>query len=266
MDKIIAVIFNTEEDAYRGVKALTELHDEGSITLYASGVVKKQADGRVTVLEESDEGPLGTGVGLLTGSLIGFLGGPVGAVVGASVGTAGGMIFDLAKLGISEDFLFDIGRNLQPDKAAVVAEVWEEWVTPVDTRMESVGGTVFRRVRADIEDAQFERDVEAFNAEIDQLEAEIKTANAERKAKLQAKLDQAKAKLHETQERAKKSVEDTKHEMEAKIKSLQDQVAKTNAETKSKIEKQIAQMKDDHKKRNEKLRQAWELVKEAAAV
>lgn len=266
MDKIIAVIFNDEEDAYRGVKSLRELHDDGSITLYASGVIKKLADGRVTVLQEADEGPVGTGVGLLTGSLIGLLGGPVGAVVGASVGTAGGMVFDLAKLGISEDFLYDVGRNLEPEKTAVVAEVWEEWVTPVDARMEAAGGMVYRRVRGDIVDAQFERDADALNAEIEQLEAEIKSSNAEAKAKLQAKLDETKAKFRATQERAKKSAEEAKAEMDAKIKSLQDQISKASAETKSKIENQIAEMKEDHKKRTEKLRQAWELVKEAAAV
>ena len=176
------------------------------------------------------------------------------------------MVFDLAKLGISEDFLYDVGRNLEPEKTAVVAEVWEEWVTPVDARMEAAGGMVYRRVRGDIVDAQFERDADALNAEIEQLEAEIKSPNAEAKAKLPAKLDETKAKLRATQERAKKSAEEAKAEMDAKIKSLQDQISKASAETKSKIENQIAEMKEDHKKRTEKLRQAWELVKEAAAV
>ena len=56
----------------------------GSITLYARGVIAKDAGGKVTVKEAADEGPLGTAVGLATGSLIGLLGGPVGVAIGAS--------------------------------------------------------------------------------------------------------------------------------------------------------------------------------------
>ena len=266
MDKIIVVIFNNEEDAYKGVHALEDLHDEGSITLYASGVIKKQPDGRIAVLEEAPDGPLGTGVGLLTGSLVGLLGGPVGAVVGGYVGTAGGMIYDLARLGVSEEFLDEVGHNLLPGMTAVVAEVWEEWMMPVDARMEAVGGIVFRRARQEALDTKFERDNAELNAEIAQLEAEMEDSAEDAKVKLQAKLDETKAKLRATKERAKSAAEQTKQEMEAKVESLQNQISKANAERKAKMEKRIAEMKENHNKRTEKLRQAWELVKEAAAI
>ncbi len=92
-------------------------------------------------------GPVGTAVGLLTGSLIGLIGGPVGVAVGATAGMYGGMLYDSAQLGIGEDFIAEVAEYLQPGKAAVVAEVWEEWTMPVDTRMEALGGVVFRRSR-----------------------------------------------------------------------------------------------------------------------
>jgi hypothetical protein len=41
--------------------------------------------------------------------------------------------------------LTDVATALTPGKYAVVADVDEDWVTPVDTRMEAVGGVVFRR-------------------------------------------------------------------------------------------------------------------------
>ena len=146
-DKMIVVIFDNEKKAYEGVKALKDLDAEGSITLYASAVIAKDASGKLTVKQEADQGPLGTGVGLLTGSLIGLLGGPVGVALGASAGTFGGMLYDFAKVGVGEDFLDEVGQHLQPGKVAVVAEIWEEWVMPVDTRMEAAGGVVFRRAR-----------------------------------------------------------------------------------------------------------------------
>ena len=75
-DKMIVVVFDNEKKAYEGSKALKDLHAEGSITLYASAVIAKDADGKVTVKQAADQGPLGTAVGLVTGSLIGLLGGP----------------------------------------------------------------------------------------------------------------------------------------------------------------------------------------------
>ena len=35
-----------------------------------------------------------------------------------------------------------------PEKSAIVAEIEETWVIPVDTRMEAIGGLVIRRPRA----------------------------------------------------------------------------------------------------------------------
>ncbi|MGA2841551.1 MAG: hypothetical protein ABSG18_15475 [Steroidobacteraceae bacterium] len=46
---------------------------------------------------------------------------------------------------VDTDFLTDVATALTPGKYAVVADVDEDWVTPVDTRMEAVGGVVFRR-------------------------------------------------------------------------------------------------------------------------
>jgi uncharacterized membrane protein len=65
-------------------------------------------------------------VDLLTGSLIGLFGGSVGLAIRAGAGLFGGLMYDLANAGIGEDFLNEVGRSLQPGKAAVVAAVWED--------------------------------------------------------------------------------------------------------------------------------------------
>jgi uncharacterized membrane protein len=266
MDKILVVIFDDENKAYEGSRTLQNLHNEGSITLYAKAVIAKDANGQMSVKQTDDEGPVGTGVGLLTGSLIGLLGGPVGVALGAYAGMFGGMIYDLANLGVGEDFLYEVGQYLLPGKAAVVAEVWEAWVLPVDARMEAVGGVVFRRIRGDIVDAQFERDVAALKAELAELKAEYDQAIGEAKAKLQARIDAAKAKLQATQDSIKAKIETSQQETEAKIKSLQEQAAKAEGERKAKIEARIAELKADQKRRSDLLHQAWELTKEAMKV
>ncbi len=264
-DKIIVVIFDNEKKAYEGSKALRDLHDEGSITLYASAVIAKDAGGKVTIKQAVDQGALGTGVGLTTGSLIGLLGGPVGVAVGASVGTVGGALYDLAKVGVGDDFLDEVGKHLKPGKVAVVAEAWEEWVMPVDTRMEAAGGAVFRRARGEVLNYQIERDATALKAEIAELEAEYAQADKNAKEKLQAKINTAKARLQATQDRAKAAFEATKQEMDAKVKSLKEQEANAKADAKAKLEARIAELKSEYTGRADKLHQAWELTKEALA-
>ena len=156
MDKVVAVVFNEEKQAYEGLRAFRDLHADGSITLYSNAVVAKDASGKLSVRETS-EVPEGTFFGLLTGSLIGILGGPLGVAVGASTGTMIGATFDLARAGISDDFLQEMSEYLLPGKTAVITEVDEDWQAPIDTRMEALGGHVFRRNRIEVEDAYYRK-------------------------------------------------------------------------------------------------------------
>ena len=266
MNKMIVTVFNDESSAYEGVKALTELHAEGSLTLYATAVIAKDAQGVVNVKQAADQGPLGTVLGLTTGSLVGLLGGPIGMAVGAATGALAGSLYDVAQIGISEDFLTEVSQNITPGKVAVVAEIDEEWVTPLDTRMEPLGGIVFRRARGEFIDAQIEREIAADKAEIAKLKAEYNQAVGDAKAKLSAKLDAAQNRLQERREMVKERIEAIQREGEAKIKSLQEQAVQATGEMKAKLEKRIAEERADHEARMAKLRQAWQLVKEAAAI
>jgi uncharacterized membrane protein len=265
MDKILVVVFDSESKAYEGSLAFQELQNEGSINLYAKAVIAGDANGKVTVKQSSDMGPVGTAVGLLTGSLLGLLGGPVGVAVGATVGTSGGLLYDMVELGVGEDYLYEVGQSLLPGKAAVVAEVWEDWTLPVDTKMESLGGVVFRRTRTSILDEQVEQDVAALNADLDTLEAEFAQANTEAKKRLQVRIDATKAKLRAAQNAMQARLESSQRETEAKIQSLQEQTAKAHGERKAKQEKRIAELKAEHKRRSEQLKQKGQEIKEKLA-
>ncbi|HUL11421.1 MAG TPA: DUF1269 domain-containing protein [Methylococcaceae bacterium] len=263
MDKMIVTVFDNEKNAYEGVKALNDLHWEGSLTLYATAVIAKDAKGMVNVKQAAEEGPTGTVLGFATGSLIGLLGGPVGLAVGGAAGTLAGSVFDIAQLGISDDFLAEASNHLSPGKAAVIAEIDEEWVTPLDSRMERLGGVVIRRARAEFIDAQIEREIAADKAEIAALREEYNQAAGEAKAKLKAKLDAAEKRFQGRRDQVNKKIEAVKREGEAKVKSLQEQAAKAKGETKAKLEKRIADIRSDLKPRIGKLEQAWKLTQEA---
>lgn len=265
MNKMLIVVFDDEKKAYEGVKALKELHDEANLTLYATAVIARDANGKVVVKESADQGPIGTAVGLLTGSLIGLLGGPVGLVVGAYGGILGGAAYDLVQLGVGSDFLDEVSQKLTPGKVAVVAEIDEEWITPLDTRMEMLGGIVDRRARWDVIDAQIDREIATDNAEFAKLKAEHSKATGEAKAKLEAKVGAVHNRLEVRRNLLHQKMEDIKQEGEAKVKSMQGQAAKTTAETKAKLEKRIEEIRADYNGRSDKLRKAWQLIKEAAA-
>ncbi len=270
MDKVLIVVFDNENKAYGGSKTLQELENEGSIHLYAEAVIVRDVDGKTYVKRSRGKVPAGMAVGLLTGSLIGLFSGPVGAAVGAGVGASGGFLYDMAHLGVGQDFLDGVGQSLKPGKAAIVAEVWEEWMLPVDTKMENLGGVVFRRTRRDSLDRQIEWDITTLKTEIDELETERDRASGETKKKLQVKINTAKAKLQAALDVMQARLESSQQETEAKIQALQEKTTKTYGERKTKMKQRITELQAEHKRRSDQLKdqlkQAGERIKETLGV
>lgn len=266
MNKMLVAVFDSEVVAAEGLSALKDLHKDGDITLYATAVLVKDASGALSVKQSADEGPIGTALGLLAGSMLGLLAGPVGLAVGASVGGLTGLISDLNKSGIDVQFLDEVSAALSPGKAAVLADVEESWTVPVDTRVGKLGGMVFRRLRFEVIEDQLARESAAFQAEVKQLKEELGEAHAENKAAIQAQIDDAKKKAQVMQDQTKARVDQVKREADAKIAALQGQLKQASDQQKAKIEKRIAEVKADMEVRNAKLQEAGRLAKEALAV
>jgi uncharacterized membrane protein len=203
MDRMLVIVFDNEVKAYEGKKALLQLDNEGSISVYAYAVLAKHADGTATVKQGDDSGSLGTLVGTSLGSLIGLLGGPAGLAIGAAAGFGVGGAADLNNARIGEDFIDDVSKMLLPNRVAVVAEIEEDWVTPVDTRMEAIGGTVFRRALSDVKKTVDNEEVAGMKADFAQLKAEHAKAHADHKAKLQEKINQLDSKIQVQLQKAK---------------------------------------------------------------
>jgi uncharacterized membrane protein len=179
---MLVVVFDTEDKAYKGRKALLQLDDEGSIAVFAHAVIAKNADGTTTVKQGNNPGPLGTLVGTSLGSLIGLLGGPAGLTIGATVGLLTGSAADLNNARIGAGFIDNVSKELLPGKFAVLAEVQEDWTTPVDVRMEAIDGTVFRRALSEVKHTVDEEEIAAMKADL----AQIKAEHAQAKAKVEA--------------------------------------------------------------------------------
>ena len=225
MDRMLVVVFDNETKAYEGKKALLQLDDEGSISVYAYAVLAKHADGTATVKQGDDSGPIGTLLGTSFGSLIGLLGGPVGLAIGASAGLAVGAAADLNNARIGEDFIDDVNKMLVPNRVAVVAEIEEDWTTPVDTRMEVIGGSVFRRALSEVKHSIHEENVAAMKADLAQMKAEHTKAHADRKAKLQEKINQLDSKIQAQLQKAKDGRQAAERQAQAKVRVLEAKAA-----------------------------------------
>jgi len=229
VDRMLVVVFDNETKAYEGKKALLQLDGEGSLSVYAYAVLAKHADGTATVKQGDDSGPVGTLLGTSFGSLIGLLGGPVGLAIGAVSGLAVGGAADLNNARIGEDFIDDVTKTLLPNRVAVVAEIDEDWTTPVDTRMEAIGGSVFRRTLSDVKQTVHEENVAAMKADLAQMKAEHAKAHADRKAKLQEKINQLDSKIQAQLQKAKDRRETLEREAQAKVQVLKAKAAAAKA-------------------------------------
>ena len=229
MDRMLVAVFDDDGKAYEAKKALLQLDREGSIGLYAYAVLAKNSDGTVKVEQGDDTGPIGTLIGTSVGSLIGLLGGPAGMVAGASAGFFSGTAADLQNARVGDDFIDDVSKKLTPNKVAVVAEIEEDWTTPVDTRMEQIGGTVFRRALSDVQQKSQEEDVAAMKADLAQMKAEHAKAQADRKATLQDKINQLDTKIQARLEKAKERRETAEKQAQAKVQVLKSKAAAAKA-------------------------------------
>jgi len=265
MSKFVVVIFPSEAAAYEGTRALKQLHAEGTLTLYGTTVLVRDANGNLAVRQAVDQGPLGLTVGTLMGGLVGLIGGPAGAALGVSVGALVGGLGDIIDLGIRSDFIEAISSKLSPGKAAVAAEIEEDWITPLDNRMGAIGGEVIRQRRSDFEAEQIDTVAKERQAELAQLKAEFDRASGEAKEKLSKRFAEARANVDAIGKRAEAKERQFGQELDARLDALQQQIDRSSAETKASIEKRVTAMKADFQRRRELLKRAWGLTKDALA-
>ncbi len=263
MNKLLVVVFDTEAAAEAGTRALRHLDSEGDITLYALGVISKDAKGLVSVRKAADSFGVGAGTGLAVGALIGLLAGPVGVVVGAAAGTLLGTVRDYWVAGVGPGFIEEASTFLRPGTTAVVAEVEEDWVTPVDAAMDAVGGAVIRRARMDVLQDQFDQDIGAMKTEISGLEAEYKHASGAAQTRLKARLAKTQADLAQTTLRARQKLADFGQETDHRVHAIEAQVAKAQGKVRSRLESRLEHVRTAYAERSAKLSRAWGLTKEA---
>jgi len=229
MQRMLVVVFEDESKAHEGAKALRQLDLDNHITVYRHAIVVKNPDCTVTVREIDDRGPFGLLVGTALGALLGALGGLAGIGIGGTVGLVAGGAVDLRNGWVAEDFVDDVAKALLPNRSAVVAEIEEDTTAPVDTQMEAIGGTVFRRALSEVRHTIHDEHIAAMQADLAQMKTEHAQARAERKVKLQEKINQLDSKLQAGLQKAKERLEAAQREARAKVELLQAKAAAAKA-------------------------------------
>jgi len=161
MSNYIAVIFKSDAEAAAGLHKLWKLDDDGAITMHSAAIIRRNAVGDIEVSTKSTHPGVRTALGIGLGALVGALAGPVGVAAGvtvaagAGIGAAAGGVVGLAgdtRKAVEHDELKrDLGFEVASGESAVVADVSEDWVAPVDDAMKALGGRVYRRDKRDVQ-------------------------------------------------------------------------------------------------------------------
>lgn len=263
MNKTLVAIFDNEEAAFNGLTALKELHRNGDITLYDSAVITKSTIGETRIVKAPEDPPTGTFLGMFLGALVGAIGGPIGLAVGAATGTFVGATSDVFRDSVDYGFVEQVREALTPGKVAVVADVEETWVTPVDLTISEQGGFVLRRLRHEVVEDQLAREHAEFEEELKELKKDLATATNEAKAKVQARIASVEQSLNETRAQAAARAKKLNAEWAAKREAMEKQLKDANMRERARIKDQMDKAKHEFEVRNGKLRQAQQLVVEA---
>jgi uncharacterized membrane protein len=121
MADFLAITFDETDEAEAALHSIRALEKDGRIKLEDTAVVRKDAEGKVTIHNEVGSGTeTGAVVGAVLGGLL-FVVFPVAAVVGGAV--AGGLVGRAAAPGIDGTFVKEVGDDLPPGGSALFLQI-----------------------------------------------------------------------------------------------------------------------------------------------
>ncbi|CAM4374709.1 Uncharacterized membrane protein [Pedobacter westerhofensis] len=178
MERMIQALFPTETEAFKGLLAIQQLSAVQDISLGEFYILSKDENGATSIRTAQDEaeGYSAIGGGII-GGLIGLLAGPLGFLVGIGAGMVAGAAGDTVRAEGVSDYLDKVSANIPAGKSLLVAHVWEDWETPIDTVLAPLTTEVHR---LNIDDEVYEpvlTELEDLNVRIKHAETEFLTAD-----------------------------------------------------------------------------------------
>jgi uncharacterized membrane protein len=246
MTNLVVVSFTNESQAIEASHKMIELESLGDISVYEKVIVKKEANGEVTVLQTNTTEGVRTLSGMAIGTLIGALAGPVGVLAGMATGTLVGTMFEAAYFDFSNDFGSKVVDQLQPGAVAIIAEIYEDGPAFLDNTLGPLNPTISRSDIDYVHDEFIDNQIEDIDEEIAAERASIKSAMESEKSKIQQKIARLKEKRHrrivELKEKGKSVVAKVKAPLEEEKRSrLMKMINRHKART-AELEEKLHQM------------------------
>jgi uncharacterized membrane protein len=169
MRNFVTVIFDRPSKAYDAQRALWDLDGESAVTVHGTGIVHRDGIGQLIVDSDESLPPfLATAIGAGMGALLGAIAGPAGsalgiagasaigsgagAAAGAGLGASGGLVGDVLREDVEEQAGYETSFVLRNGEYALIADVTEDWTTPIDEELGRFGGRIYRRPRSEVRD------------------------------------------------------------------------------------------------------------------
>ena len=182
---------------------------------------------------------------------------------------------DALHMGVGDEFLERVEQTLSEGKFAVIGEISEQWVAPLDLRMAELGGNVVREERETFAEEVLKERMNAHRATLAQRKAEHARARAERAAEragseaasrersLEIEIEDARWKLTSMANKAEKWVDQMEQELNAKVEALEAQAAGAKPWVRAYVDDRIAEIRKEYAEQKQKLSRANELAHEA---
>lgn len=261
MNKMLVVSFKNERDAFNGMSALKTLSNDGSVTVYNSAVIQKDEDG-IVVRDASGTVLTGTSIGFLIGALVGVLGGPAGLALGAFSGSSVGLAYDLYNSGVDAEFVQKVSASMDEGSVNIVAEVYEEWVIPVDTKMSENNGVVIRKLKNEVINDQIDEEIALSQKEFENFKLESQKVSGAAKESLQKYIETAKETLGALKTKTQEKLDKTKVEYESKSAIINTQLKDVSAEHKDRLKNKLVELKISYDEAALKLENSLHKIKE----
>ena len=195
MKHMLFAVFDNEGIAHVASESLQRLSDDGAIALGSGAIVTKNPDGATAIVRTHRLRPDGAMGGTALGLLIGLYGGFTGLAIGAALGLVLGALSDVLRARVDDDFVADVVHSLEPGKAALVAEIDEDFTESVDARLRVLGGRVFRRDLSEVADTEYETEIGTLRANVARRKAERAARRSARRRSVQDWIDSVRRKL-----------------------------------------------------------------------
>ena len=151
-EAVLLATFEEQSRAYEALSQITALDASSHVSLREAAVVARDGHGVLSLVEHSaPHAHAGLLTGVISGLLAGTLAGPVGIAVGGGAGGLAGEVHDSDSSEDTERVLHRIARDIPNGSTALLAALGEYGFEAVNSVVRTLGGTVTRYSRADVE-------------------------------------------------------------------------------------------------------------------